>query len=200
LEKIVENKIDLSGLTRYDRILDSMVEKSLGDYYRVADVQALLATVSLQEGELIARNGNVLTCSTCGMSHKLADPYAPSSTQVGASANTPDASAQADELESVYQVQYFAEQGTSAWHDTSEAAYNTFIPERRRILYTGAPAQAAQADLSKDCVRDAALEEAAKVCERFRGLSDQAFRSAKAIRALKSTSADDSRPAVGGEA
>lgn len=37
--------------------------------------------------------------------------------------------------EPIYQVQYDSEKGTSAWHDASEAAYHTFMPERRRIVY-----------------------------------------------------------------
>ena len=45
----------------------------------------------------------------------------------------------------IYQVQYYSEKGTSVWHDASEAAYHTFMPERRRIVYAApAPGNTAQ--------------------------------------------------------
>jgi len=44
----------------------------------------------------------------------------------------------------IYQVQFHAEQGSSAWHDASEDAYHVTMPERRRIVYA-APAPATPA-------------------------------------------------------
>lgn len=40
--------------------------------------------------------------------------------------------------EPIYQVQFHVEQGSSAWHDASEAAYHVTMPERRRIVYGAA--------------------------------------------------------------
>jgi hypothetical protein len=47
----------------------------------------------------------------------------------------------------IYQVQFHCESGTSAWHDASEAAYHTFMPERRRIVYAS-PVAAPEAPVS----------------------------------------------------
>ena len=37
--------------------------------------------------------------------------------------------------ERIYQVQFVGEYASSIWHDATEDAYNTFMPERRRIVY-----------------------------------------------------------------
>jgi hypothetical protein len=70
--------------------------------------------------------------------------------------------------EPIYQVQFLEESGSSAWRDASEDAYHTFMPERRRIVYTTQqPDPASQSQqVQGDAVRDAALEEAAKACMR----------------------------------
>lgn len=47
----------------------------------------------------------------------------------------------------MYQAQFDGEYGSSVWHDVTEAAYHTFVPKHRRIVYaTPAPESAAQAE------------------------------------------------------
>lgn len=56
--------------------------------------------------------------------------------------------------ELIYQVQFIEDSGSSAWRDASEDAYNTFMPERRRIVYTTPPsAQQEQGDAARDSER-----------------------------------------------
>jgi hypothetical protein len=44
----------------------------------------------------------------------------------------------------IYQVQYVGEYASSVWHDASEDAYHTFMPERRRIVYAAPPLSSEQ--------------------------------------------------------
>lgn len=67
-------------------------------------------------------------------------------------------------VEPIYQVQMPGEHKSSVWRDASEAAYHTFTPEHRRILY----ATPAGAKLGADDARDA--EQDAKDAARYRWL------------------------------
>lgn len=50
----------------------------------------------------------------------------------------------------IYQAQMPGEQGSAKWHDVSEDAYHTFMPDHRRIV-SATPSEAAPAGQSEEC-------------------------------------------------
>jgi len=61
------------------------------------------------------------------------------------------ASQAAPTVEPIYQVRYETEKDSSAWHDATEDAYHTFVPERRRIVYAAPLARKAPEGLAMLC-------------------------------------------------
>jgi hypothetical protein len=51
--------------------------------------------------------------------------------------------------EVMYQAQFDGEYGSSVWHDVTEAAYHTFVPKHRRIVYA-APVAARELDVEAE--------------------------------------------------
>lgn len=69
------------------------------------------------------------------------------------------------ELRAIHQVQMPTESGSSAWHDASEDAYHTFVPERRRIVYAAAPAAPVAAAVPAEPTPQQIYAAARKMCD-----------------------------------
>ena len=62
----------------------------------------------------------------------------------------------------MYQAQFDGEYGSSVWRDVTEAAYHTFIPKHRRIVYAS-PAAVAPSDVTEKADLLDALQKAARL-------------------------------------